>query len=258
MPLAPPEIKIVLVVSFIIFSFVNPGSCDVARRSSNKRWASSINFVDAAGLHPQNRAFVRLCHSPAFDRNYAGKERTKFSFGFLQDRRTHHIDPQSLGKFDGGGPSKTFQRARDGCSRDAGEDRFVIENARNQSEGSFFFDGRDRLLNQIDLTHELASQRKLPLFSGEFRKRSKCDLACCNGHGIKRADGLIKLPDTFAVLDLDLKIASFVPDLDYLMTSTRQRLLNEFADLSVGANQNNLHKNSILPTSPLTSRPTNL
>src|SRR5580704_456758 len=97
-------------------SFVNPGSCDVAGRSLNKRWASSIDFVDAAGLHPQNRAFVGLCHSPAFDRNYAGKERTKLSFGFLQDRRTHHIDPQSLGNFDGGSPSKTFQCAPDGCS----------------------------------------------------------------------------------------------------------------------------------------------
>src|SRR6266446_3898458 len=83
-------------------------------------------------------------------------------------------------------------------------------------------------------------------------------LAGCNGYGIKRADGLIKLPDTFAVLDLDLKIARFVPDLDYLMASTGQRLLNEFADLSVCANQNNLHKNSILATSPLTNRPPNL
>src|SRR6202011_2073460 len=82
--------------------FVSPESCDAAGRSSNKRWVSSINFVNAAGLHPQNRAFVGLCHSPAFDRNYAGQERTKLSFAFLQDRRTHHIDPQSLGKFDGG------------------------------------------------------------------------------------------------------------------------------------------------------------
>src|SRR6202035_2461557 len=131
-----------------------------------------------------------------------------------------------------------------------GEDRFVIENARNQSEGSFFLDERDRLLNQIDLTHELASQRILPLFSGEFRKRSKCDLACCNGPGIKRADGLIKLPDTFAVFDLDLKIARFVPDLDDLMASTRQCLLNQFADLSVCANQNNFHKNSHSRFSP--------
>src|SRR6202035_1813665 len=131
-------------------------------------------------------------------------------------------------------------------SRDAGEDRVVIENARNQSEGSSFADERDRLLNQIDLTHELASQRKLPLFSGEFRKRSKCDLACRNGYGIKRAHGLIKLPDTFAVLDLDLKIARFVPDLDYLMVSIRQCLLNQVADLSVCANQNNFHNNSIL------------
>jgi len=32
---------------------------------------------------------------------------------------------------------------------------------------------------------------------------------------------LIKLPDTFAVIDLDLKIARFVPDLDYLMASCR-------------------------------------
>src|SRR5260370_5210436 len=181
---------------------------------SRRPTASSIDFVDEAGLHPQNRAFVGLCYSPAFDRNYAGKERTKFSFGFLQDRRTHHIDPQSLGKFDGGGPSKTFQRARDGCSRGAGEDRFVVENARNQSEGSPFFDKRDRLLNQIDLTHELASQRKLPLFSGEFRKRSKCDFACCNGHGIKRTYGLLNLPDTFAFLDLCLEIACFSSSLD--------------------------------------------
>src|SRR6202521_1405335 len=117
-------------------SFVNPGSCDVAGQSSNKRWASSIDFVDAAGLHPQNRAFVGLCHSPAFDGNYTGKERTKLSFGFLQDRRTHHIDPQSLGKFDGGSPSETFQSTRDGSSRGAGEDRFVVENARDQGEGS--------------------------------------------------------------------------------------------------------------------------
>src|SRR5258708_34489244 len=129
---------------------------------------------------------------------------------------------------------------------DAGEDRFVVKNARNQSEGSFFFDERDRLLNQIDLTHEFASQRKLPLFSGEFRKRSKCDLARCDGYGIKRADGLIKAPDAFAALDLDLKIARFVPDLDYLMASTRQCLLNQFPDLSVCANRNNFHKHSIL------------
>src|SRR6202040_372183 len=33
--------------------------------------------------------------------------------------------------------------------------------------------------NQIDLTHEPASQRKLPLFGGEFQKRRKCDFARC-------------------------------------------------------------------------------
>src|SRR6202158_3057326 len=37
-----------------------------------------------------------------------------------------------------------------------------------------------------------------------------------------------------------------MPDLDYLMASTRQCLLNQFADLSVCANQNNFHRNSIL------------
>src|SRR5258708_8700393 len=158
----------------------NPDSCDVVGRSSTKRWASSINFVDAAGLHPQNRALVRLCRSPAFDRNYAGKERTKFSFGFLQDRRTHHIDPQSFGKFDGGSPSETFQRTRDGCSRGAGEDRFVVKNARNQGEGSPFVDQRDPLLDQPYLPHTFPPQHKLPLFSSEFRKWSKWDFACFN------------------------------------------------------------------------------
>src|SRR6266704_4613104 len=146
------------------------------------------------------------------------------------------MDTQSLGKFDGGGPNKTFQCARDGCTRDTGEDRFFIKNARNQSERSLFVDERDCLLNQINLTHELASQRELPLFSGEFRKRSKCDFTCCNGHGIERVDSLIKLPDTFAVLDLDSEIARFASVLDYLMASTRQCLLNQFPDLSVRAN----------------------
>src|ERR1700719_5313443 len=97
---------------------------------------SSFNFVDAAGLRPQDRAFVGLRHSPADDGNYAGKERTHISLGFLHDRRTHHIDPQSLGKCEGGNPSETFQRARDGCTRGAPEDRVVVENARDQGEGS--------------------------------------------------------------------------------------------------------------------------
>src|ERR1700692_226343 len=156
------------------------------------------------------------------------------------------MDTQSLRKFNGCSPNKTFQCARDGCTRDTGEDRFFIKNARNQSEGSLFVDERDCLLNQINLTHELASQRELPLFSGEFRKRSKCDFTCCNGHGIKRADGLIQFPDAFAVLDLDSEIARFASGLDYLMAGTRQCLLNQFSDLSVCANQNNLHKHSVL------------
>src|ERR1700730_15448612 len=157
-------------------------------------------------------------------------------FGSLQDRRIHHIDPQSLGKLDCAGPDKTFQCARHGRTRDTREDRFFIKNARDQSERSLFVDERDCLLNQIDLTHELASQRELPLFRGEFRKRSKCDFTRRNGHGIKRADGLIKLPDTLAVLDLDSEIARFASDLDYLMASTRQCLLNQFPYLSVCAN----------------------
>src|SRR5260370_31155705 len=91
----------------------------------------------------------------------------------------------------------------------------------HQRKWIIHFDERDRLLNQADLTHELASQRELPFFGGEFRKRSKCDFTCRNGHGIKRADGLIKLPDTFAVLDLDSEIARFAFHLDYLIASTR-------------------------------------
>src|SRR6266853_958452 len=95
-------------------SFVNLDSCDVAGRSSNKRWVSSIYFVNAAGLRPQDGAFVGLSNFPSFDRNHAGKERTHMSFGFFQDRRIHHIDTQSPGKFNCGSSNKTFQRARDG------------------------------------------------------------------------------------------------------------------------------------------------
>ena len=43
----------------------------------------SINFVNAAGLRPQDSAFVGLSNFPSFDRNHAGKERTHMSFGFF-------------------------------------------------------------------------------------------------------------------------------------------------------------------------------
>src|ERR1700682_1519850 len=132
MPPAPPVIRIVLLVSFISKS--KKKLYDVAGRSSNKRWVSSINLVNAAGLRPQDSAFVGLSNFPSFDRNHAGKERTHMSFGFFQDRRIHHIDAQSLRKLDCGSPNKTFQCARDSCTRDTTKDRFFIKNARNQSE----------------------------------------------------------------------------------------------------------------------------
>src|ERR1700676_4746579 len=122
-------------------------------RSSNKRWVASINSVNAAGLRAQDSAFVGLSNFPSFDRNHRGQERNHLCFGFLQDRRTHHIDPQPLGKFEGGDPSETFQRTRDGCTRGAPDDRVVVENARDQGEGSPFVDERDRLLDQTDLAH---------------------------------------------------------------------------------------------------------
>src|SRR5712671_486398 len=81
------------------------------------------------------------------------------------------------------------------------------KNARNQGESSPFVDERDRLLDQTDLAHELAPQRKLPIFSGELRKWGEYDFACRNGHGVKRTDDLIELPDTFSALDIDLEIA---------------------------------------------------
>src|SRR5258708_11215453 len=74
----------------------------------------------------------------------------------------------------------------------------------------------------------------------------------------KRAEVLIKLLDIFAFLDRDLKleIAFFASDLDYLWASTRQCLLNQFADLSVCANQNNFHNSSFKRS--LGSKPRNL
>src|SRR5258708_9119375 len=53
-------------------------------RSSNKRWVSSIILVNGAGLRPPDSAFVGLSNPPSFDRNYAGKERTKTSFGYFE------------------------------------------------------------------------------------------------------------------------------------------------------------------------------
>jgi len=51
-------------------------------------------------------------------------------------------------------------------------------------------------------------------------KRSKCDFTCCNGPRHQTSRRLDKLPDTFAVLDLDSEIARFASGLDYLMAST--------------------------------------
>ncbi len=59
---------------------------EVKRDKSNQMAdsrVSSINFVNASGLRPQDSVFVGLSNFPSFDRNRAGKERTKMSFGFF-------------------------------------------------------------------------------------------------------------------------------------------------------------------------------
>src|SRR6202030_2431568 len=108
MPPAPPVIKIVLLLSFIIK--YSPKLCDhlqialhvdetaqkVDGRSSNKRSVSSLNFVNAAGLRPQDSAFVGLSNFPSFDRNHADEELGKLRFGFIQLCGTHRLDTQSL------------------------------------------------------------------------------------------------------------------------------------------------------------------
>src|ERR1700730_12913087 len=96
--------------------------------SSNKRWGSSINSVNAAGLRPQDSAFVGLSNFPSFDRNHADEELGKLRFGLFYDCGTHHIDTQSLRKLNCSSPNKPFQCARDGCTRDTVEDRFFIKN----------------------------------------------------------------------------------------------------------------------------------
>src|SRR3984893_13083460 len=62
---------------------------DVAGQSSNKRSVSSFHFVNAAGLRPQNSAFVGLSNFPTFDRNHADEELSKLRFGFFYYRGTH-------------------------------------------------------------------------------------------------------------------------------------------------------------------------
>src|SRR4029077_10771889 len=126
MPPAPSVIKIVLLLSFIvkylpklcdhlqIALHVDEAAQNVDGRSSNKRLVSSINFVNAAGLRPQDSAFVGLSNFPSFDWNHAGEELGKLRFGFFQHRGTHDIDAKSLRKLNCGGPNKSFQRARDG------------------------------------------------------------------------------------------------------------------------------------------------
>src|ERR1700730_6106164 len=44
---------------------------------------SSLNFVNAAGLRPQDSAFVGLSNFPSFDRNHADEELGKLRFGFF-------------------------------------------------------------------------------------------------------------------------------------------------------------------------------
>src|SRR5258708_34165940 len=48
-----------------------------------ERWLSSLNFVNAAGLRPQDSAFVGLSNFPSFDRNHADEELGKLRFGFF-------------------------------------------------------------------------------------------------------------------------------------------------------------------------------
>jgi hypothetical protein len=70
-----------LVAIFLAMSsFVSFAACMPLKPYS---WVGSFNFVNAAGLRPQDSVFVGLSNFPSFDWNHAGKERTKMSFGFF-------------------------------------------------------------------------------------------------------------------------------------------------------------------------------
>jgi hypothetical protein len=51
--------------------------------SGAERWVGSLNFVNAAGLRPQDSAFIGLSNFPSFDRNHADEELGKLRFGFF-------------------------------------------------------------------------------------------------------------------------------------------------------------------------------
>ena len=72
-----------------LFSFLflfSEGDYNGARRRAPLKpysWVGSINLVNAAGLRPQDSAFVGLSNFPSFDRNHADEELGKLRFGFF-------------------------------------------------------------------------------------------------------------------------------------------------------------------------------
>ena len=76
-----PEVAVAAIASFRLF--VRRIEDSMFTAASNKRWVSSFNFVNAAGLCPQDGAFVGLSNFPSFDRNHAGEELGKLRFGFF-------------------------------------------------------------------------------------------------------------------------------------------------------------------------------
>src|SRR6202023_3603362 len=116
MPPAPPVIKIVLLVSFIIKYPLNYVTIYKSHSTSTRRLRTLmgglrinaeqalINFLDSVRLRPQDSAFVGLSNFPSFDRNHADEELGKLRFGFFLQRWTHHSDTQSLRHLNCGSP----------------------------------------------------------------------------------------------------------------------------------------------------------
>jgi len=113
-----------------------------------------------------------------------------------------------LGSSTAASPTKPSNAPETGCTRDTGEDRFFIETPETKVKDPLSLMNGIAFLDQTDLAHELAPQRKPPIFSGELRKwGGNATSPAATATASKRTDDLIELPDTFSALDIDLEIA---------------------------------------------------
>jgi hypothetical protein len=146
-----------------------------------------VQFENAPGKRVRNRSQISLPDFPGVDRDEAWEVRI-IGHRLCQQRGANAVDPDAARQLDRRGFHKAFNDVIDDGADHAARYVLIREDPRDQGEGAFVGDERERRPDQIDLAHALSLDRVGPLLVGCLFERRKGNIARGACYGFEGAN----------------------------------------------------------------------